>query len=69
VQFTNIAQNVVVFLHALLDAGAGCLTIVGNDRPIHHAHVVKDFLWAGAAKRLYLDRCLAMALSTIPMKA
>lgn len=50
------AQGITVFLRALLDQVAGHLTVIWDGAPIHRARVIQEFLRAGAAKRLHLER-------------
>jgi transposase len=50
------AEGVVAFLQAVLDQVEGHLPVIWDGAPIHRSHVVKDFLRAGAAKRLHLER-------------
>ncbi len=46
----------MAFLQALLDQVEGHLTVIWDGAPIHHSHIVKDFLRERAAKRLHLER-------------
>jgi transposase len=52
--FTGV--TVVAFLRRLLRQLPGKLTVVWDGAPIHRCHEVKDFLAAGAARRLQLER-------------
>ncbi len=49
-------EAVVGFLRVLLRKIAGKLLVIWDGSPIHHGQAVKDFLSAGAAKRLRLER-------------
>jgi transposase len=49
-------EAVVGFLRVLLRKIAGKLVVIWDGSPIHHGQVVKDFLAAGAAQRLHLER-------------
>lgn len=53
--------DVVNFLEHLLRHIPGKLLVVWDGSPIHRAQVVKDFLTAGAAKRIHLERLPAYA--------
>ena len=48
--------DVVRFLRHLLSHLPGRLLVIWDGSPIHRARVVKDFLAAGAARRLRLER-------------
>src|SRR5262249_43889907 len=48
---------IVAFLRQLLRQVRGKLLVIWDGAPIHRCQAVKDFLAAGAAKRLYLE-CL-----------
>lgn len=50
------AQHVVGFLRLLLRKSSGKLLIIWDGSPIHRAKEIKEFLAAGAAKRLHLER-------------
>ena len=50
------AQHVVGFLRLLLRKISGKLLIIWDGSPIHRAKEIKEFLAAGAAKRLHLER-------------
>ena len=50
------AQDVVAFLRLLLRKIAGKLLVIWDGSPIHRAKVIKEFLAAGAAKRIHLER-------------
>jgi len=50
------AEHVVSFLRQLLRQIPGKLLVIWDGASIHHAQVVKDFLAAGGAKRLHLER-------------
>jgi transposase len=52
----SCAQDVVAFLRLLLRKIPGKLLVIWDGSPIHRAKVIKDFLAAGAAKRLHLER-------------
>jgi transposase len=47
---------IVAFLRQLLRQVRGKLLVIWDGAPIHHCQPVKDFLAAGAAKRLHLER-------------
>ena len=49
-------SDVVRFLRHLLSHLPGRLLVIWDGSPIHRARVVKDFLAAGAARRLRLER-------------
>jgi transposase len=49
-------EAVVGFLRVLLRKISGKLLVIWDGSPIHHGQAVKDFLSAGAAKRLHLER-------------
>ena len=53
--------DVVRFLRHLLAHLPGRLLVIWDGSPIHRARVVKDFLAAGAARRLHLERLPAYA--------
>jgi transposase len=48
--------DVVAFLRQLLRQVPGKRLVVWDGAPIHHCRPVKDFLAAGAAKRMHLER-------------
>jgi transposase len=50
------AEHVVAFLRLLLRKSSGKLLVIWDGSPIHRAKEVKEFLAAGAAKRLHLER-------------
>ena len=50
------AQDVVAFLRLLLRQLPGKLLVIWDGSPIHRAKVIKEFLAAGAAKRIHLER-------------
>src|SRR5438105_12294636 len=50
------AEDVVAFLRLLLRKIPGKLLVIWDGSPIHRAKVIKEFLAAGAAKRLHLER-------------
>jgi transposase len=60
--FTHVQEEafrgpaVVTFLRQLLRQVPGKLLVIWDGAPIHHCQPVKDFLAAGAAKRLQLER-------------
>ena len=54
-------ETVVVFLRQLLRQIAGKLLVVWDGATIHRSQTVKDFLAAGATKRLQLERLPAYA--------
>jgi transposase len=49
-------EAVVGFLRVLMRKIAGKILLIWDGSPIHHGQVVKDFLRAGATKRLQLER-------------
>ncbi len=54
-------EPVVAFLRQLLRPIPGKLLVVWDGASIHHGQAVKDFLAAGAAARLHLERLPAYA--------
>ena len=50
------AAGVVGFLRVLLRKVRGKILVIWDGSPIHKGQAVKDFLKAGAAKRLHLER-------------
>jgi transposase len=50
------SPDVVRFLRVLLRKVRGKLLVIWDGAPIHRGQPVKDFLRAGAAKRLHLER-------------
>ncbi len=60
--FTHIRREsfrgpaVVDFLRQLLRQVRGKLLVIWDGAPVHHSQPVKDFLAAGAAHRLHLER-------------
>ena len=50
------AEDVLRFLRLLLRKISGKLLVIWDGSPIHRAEVIKQFLAAGAAKRLHLER-------------
>lgn len=50
------AEHVVEFLRLLLRKVTGRILVIWYGSPIHRAKVIKEFLTAGAAKRLHLER-------------
>jgi transposase len=65
--FTHIQQDafrgptIVAFLRQLLRQVRGKLLVIWDGASIHRCQAVKDFLAAGAAKRLHLERLPAYA--------
>jgi transposase len=55
------SPDVVCFLEQLLSQTPGKLLVVWDGLPTHRSQVIKDFLAAGAAKRLWLERLPAYA--------
>lgn len=53
---TYRAEHVIKFLRLLLRKITGKLLVIWDGSPIHRAKVIKEFLTAGAAKRLHLER-------------
>ncbi len=49
------SPDVVAFLRQLLRCLRGTLLVIWDGAPIHRSQVIKDFLAAGAAKRLRLE--------------
>ena len=49
------SADVVAFLRQLLRCLRGTLLVIWDGAPIHRSQVIKDFLAAGAAKRLRLE--------------
>lgn len=54
-------EHIVKFLRQLLRQIPGKLLVIWDGASIHHCQAVKDFLTAGAAKRLHLERLPAYA--------
>jgi transposase len=60
--FTHLQEDafrgpaIVAFLRQLLRQVRGKLLVIWDGAPIHHCQPVKDFLAAGAAQRLHLER-------------
>lgn len=50
------AEHVVEFLRMLLHKIRGKLLVIWDGSPIHRAKTIKEFLAAGAAERLHLER-------------
>jgi len=50
------AEDVVAFLRLLLRKIPGKLLVIWDGASIHRAKVIKEFLAAGAARRLHLER-------------
>ena len=55
-EYAYRAEHVVEFLRMLLRKITGKLLVIWDGSPIHRAKVIKEFLAAGAAKRLHLER-------------
>lgn len=55
------SPDVVAFLHQLLRQVPGKLLVIWDGAPIHRSQVVQQFLAAGAAQRLHLERFPAYA--------
>ena len=55
------SKTVITFLEQLLAAIAGKLLIIWDGAPIHRSQAIKDFLAAGAAERIWLERLPAYA--------
>jgi transposase len=55
------SDDVVRFLEHLLREVAGRMVLIWDGAPIHRGHAIKDFLSAGAAQRLHLERLPAYA--------
>jgi len=60
--------DVVRFLHLLLRKIPGKLLVIWDGAPIHRSRVVKDFLSAGGAKRIHLERLPAYAPELNPQE-
>jgi transposase len=60
-QHSYKGPDVVNFLKHLLVHISGKLLVIWDGAPIHRAQVVKDFLSAGAAKRIHLEPLPAYA--------
>ena len=54
-------EQIVTFLRQLLRQIPGKLLVIWDGASIHHCQAVKDFLTAGGAKRLHLERLPAYA--------
>jgi transposase len=52
---------VIAFLEQLLSAIQGKLLVIWDGAPIHRSRAIKDFLAAGAAERIWLERLPAYA--------
>ena len=50
------AEDVVAFLRLLLRKISGKLLVIWDGASIHRAKAIKEFLAAGAARRLHLER-------------
>jgi transposase len=61
-------EHMVEFLQMLLRKIAGQLLVIWDGSPIHRAQVVKDFLAAGSAKRLHLERLPSYAPELNPQE-
>ncbi|MFI5276666.1 MAG: IS630 family transposase [Ktedonobacterales bacterium] len=55
------AESVVGFLRFLLRKIRGKVLVIWDGSPIHKGQPIKDYLAAGAAKRLHLERLLGYA--------
>jgi transposase len=55
------SHDVVRFLEHLLREVAGRMVLIWDGAPIHRGQAIKDFLAAGAAQRLHLERLPAYA--------
>lgn len=55
------SMTVIAFLEQLLAVIAGKLLIIWDGAPIHRSQAIKDFLAAGAAERIWLERLPAYA--------
>jgi transposase len=55
------SADVVAFLEHLLREVPGRIVIIWDGAPIHRSHAIRDFLSAGAAQRLHLERLPAYA--------
>jgi transposase len=63
------SADVVRFLRHLLRQVDGKLLVIWDGSPIHRSQVIKDFLAAGAAARLQLERLPAYAPDLNPDEA
>lgn len=61
-------KDVVGFLKQLLRQIPGKLLILWDGSPIHHCQAIKDFLAAGAAARIHLERLPAYAPEVNPQE-
>ena len=61
-------DDVVRFLRHVLRHIPGKLLIMWDGASIHRAQAIKEFLLAGAAKRIHLERLPGMLLISIQMK-
>ena len=62
------AEDVVAFLRLLLRKTPGKLLVIWDGASIHRAKVIKEFLAAGAAKRLHLERLPSYAPDLNPQE-
>lgn len=62
------AEHVVAFLQMLLRKITGKLLVIWDGSSIHRANVIKEFLSAGAAKRLHLERLPGYAPALNPQE-
>jgi transposase len=60
--------DVVRFLHLLLRKIPGKVLVIWDGAPIHRSRVIKDFLSAGGAKRIHLERLPAYAPELNPQE-
>ncbi len=59
-------EAVVGFLRVVVRKSAGKVLLIWDGSPIHHGQAVKDFLRAGAAKRLHRERLPTYAPALTP---
>jgi len=62
------AQDVIAFLRLLLRKIPGKLLVIWDGASIHRAKVIKEFLAAGGAKRLHLERVPGYAPDVNPQE-
>lgn len=62
------AEHVVEFLRMLLRKISGKMLVIWDGSSIHRSNVIKEFLAAGAAKRLHLERLPSYAPELNPQE-
>jgi len=55
------SEDVVAFLEHVLREVPGRMVILWDRAPIHHSHVIREYLVNGAASRLHLEHLRAYA--------